>query len=95
MAGATGHRDLTSHVDFTSVRAAAEAAGLTSIALLDQTYFLLGLLNAQGPVDGRYASQVRTLLMPGGMGSTHKVLILGAKVGAPALAGCSFGVRVT
>ena len=28
--------------------------------------------------------------MPGGLGSTHKVLILGKGVGAPALRGCSF-----
>jgi hypothetical protein len=33
--------------------------------------------------------------MPGGMGSTFKVLLLGKGVGAPALAGCSFKVRAT
>jgi hypothetical protein len=33
--------------------------------------------------------------MPGGIGSTHKVLILGKNVGTPALLGCSFKVRVT
>ena len=33
--------------------------------------------------------------MPGGLGSTHKVLILGKGVGMPALAGCSYRVRVT
>ena len=39
--------------------------------------------------------QFKTLMMPGGIGSTHKVLILGKGVGAPALRGCSFKVRVT
>ena len=34
-------------------------------------------------------------MMPGGIGSTHKVLILGKGVGTPALRGCSFRVRVT
>jgi hypothetical protein len=34
-------------------------------------------------------------MMPGGLGSTHKVLILGKDIGAPALKGCSFTVRVT
>ena len=29
-------------------------------------------------------------MMPGGLGSTHKVLILGKGVGTPALRGCSF-----
>jgi hypothetical protein len=33
--------------------------------------------------------------VPGGLGSTHKVLILGKGVGAPVLRGCSFRVRVT
>jgi SAM-dependent MidA family methyltransferase len=39
-----GNQDITSHVDFTSVRAAAEAAGLQTLGFMDQTYFLLGLL---------------------------------------------------
>ena len=93
-----GDRDITSHVDFTSVRNAAEAEGLTTIALLDQTYLLLGLLNGAGArsfdeVKDRLA--LKTLLMPGGLGSTHKVMIFGKGVGAPALAGCSFRVRIT
>ena len=37
-----GEQDITAHVDFTSVRAAAEAEGLTTLGFLDQTYFLLG-----------------------------------------------------
>ena len=89
-----GEQDLTAHVDFTSVRAAAEAEGLTTIAFLDQTYFLLGLL--PGLRNLQTASrQLKTLVLPGGLGSTHKVLILGKGVGAPALRGCSFRVRVT
>ena len=94
-----GEQDVTAHVDFTSVRAAAEAEGMTTIALLDQTYFLLGLVEAlDQPTNQRSASsgqQLKTLVMPGGLGSTMKVLILGKGVGAPALAGCSFKVRVT
>ena len=39
--------------------------------------------------------QFKTLMMPGGLGSTHKVLILGKGVGTPTLQGCSFKVRVT
>jgi len=89
-----GERDITAHVDFTSLRAAAEAEGMQTIAFLDQTYFLLGLLpsirNPQSEV-----RNLQTLLMPGGLGSTMKVLILGKGVGAPRLRGCSFSVRVT
>src|SRR4029077_9368529 len=39
-----GEQDITAHVDFTSVRRAAEAEGLITLGFLDQTYFLLGLL---------------------------------------------------
>jgi SAM-dependent MidA family methyltransferase len=91
-----GEQDLTSHVDFTSVRAAAEAEGMTTIGFLDQTYFLLGLLpNVLDPQSALRNPQSKTLLLPGGLGSTLKVLILGKGVGAPALLGCSFKVRVT
>jgi len=94
-----GEQDVTAHVDFTSVRAAAEAEGLVTIGFLDQTYFLMGLL--QSHVDSDIVSgdaerrALKTLMMPGGLGSTHKVLVLGKNVGAPKLLGCSYRVRVT
>lgn len=89
-----GEQDITAHVDFTSVRAAAEEEGMTTIAFLDQTYFLLGLLpEIRNPQSA--GRNLKTLVMPGGLGSTHKVLILGKGVGSPALQGCSFKVRVT
>jgi len=104
-----GEQDLTAHVDFTSVRRAAEDGGCVALAFLDQTYFLLGLLtggreslsfgsdsprpSSLGELKQRLA--LKTLLMPGNLGSTHKVLILGKNVGRPALRGCSFGQRVT
>jgi SAM-dependent MidA family methyltransferase len=91
-----GEQDLTAHVDFTSVRAAAEAEGMQTIGFLDQTYFLLGLLEGlSNPQSAIRNPQLKTLMLPGGIGSTHKVLILGKAVGAPALRGCSFRTRVT
>ena len=95
-----GEQDLTAHVDFTSVRAAAEAEGLVTLGFLDQTYFLMGLLTAGRASISSDAlpfdpGRLKTLLMPGGMGSTHKVLILGKDVGTPTLRGCSFRQRVT
>jgi len=100
-----GEQDITSHVDFTSVRAAAEAEGLVTLGFLDQTYFLMGLLTGGresfAVSDTRLADlandsrHLKTLLMPGGLGSSHKVLILGKDVGAPALRGCSYRRRVT
>jgi len=67
--------------------------------LLDQTYFLLGLVEARNQPSNQQSAissrQLKTLVIPGGLGSTMKVLILGKGVGTPALAGCSFKVRVT
>ena len=107
-----GAFDITAHVDLTAVRRAAERAGLQPLAVLDQTYFLLGLgaverLLADSGEDRREAEPgdgldalkrrlaLKTLLVPGGLGSTHKVLIFGKGVGTPELRGCSFRVRAT
>jgi SAM-dependent MidA family methyltransferase len=91
-----GEQDITAHVDFTSVRRAAEDAGASSLGLLDQTYFLLGLGAADmDGADLKTRLALKTLLMPGGLGSTLKVLILGKNAGSPALRGCSFRVRIT
>ena len=107
-----GTSDITAHVDLTAVRRAAEHAGLQTLAVLDQTYFLLGLGSIERlladseedrletePGDGldtlKRRLALKTLLMPGGLGSTHKVLIFGKNVGTPKLRGSSFQVRVT
>jgi len=124
-----GEQDLTAHVDFTSIQRAAAGEGMNTIALLDQTYFVMGLVG-MGSVgsEGSAESEVRsldptalpklsnpatlpypanlpnlptdvralkTLLMPGGLGSTMKILILGKGVGGPRLKGCSYRVRIT
>ncbi len=99
----SGERDITAHVDLTAVRKAAEQAGLQTLGVLDQTYFLLGLGAAarleQAAGNDLYSIRrrlaMKTLLLPGGLGSTHKVLIFGKRVGLPKLAGCSYRVRVT
>jgi SAM-dependent MidA family methyltransferase len=92
-----GGQDITAHVDFTSVRTAAAAGGLQTIGFMDQTYFVMGILasGAPGLDSPKSRLALKTLLMPGGLGSTMKVLILGTGVGRPALAACSFGMRVT
>jgi SAM-dependent MidA family methyltransferase len=76
-----GSRDLTSHVDFTSVRRAAERAGLETVAVVTQTRFLLDILEASPLVaelsaPDRLADRLalKTLLMPGGLGTTLSVL---------------------
>jgi SAM-dependent MidA family methyltransferase len=96
-----GDRDITVHVDLTGIRLAAEEEGLDTLAALDQTYFLLGLGAAElagsggSPREIRRRLALKTLLWPGGLGSTHKVLVFGRDVGRPALRGCSYRVRLT
>jgi SAM-dependent MidA family methyltransferase len=98
-----GGCDITAHVDLTSVRDAAEAEGCRTLGMLDQMYFLLGLglgdeaaRDSGDPVaDLRRRLALKTLMFPGGLGSTHKVLIAGKAVGSPPLRGFSFQVRLT
>ena len=77
-----GSRDLTSHVDLTSVRRAAERAGLHTVAITAQTRFLLDVLEGSPLVVELSAPErladrlaLKTLLMPGGLGSTHTVMV--------------------
>ncbi len=95
-----GERDITSHVDFTSIELAARDEGLEVLGLVDQTRFLLGLGALDDPAAAadtagalRHRLALKTLLAPGGLGSTHQVLMLGRGVGRPALKGCSFTWR--
>jgi SAM-dependent MidA family methyltransferase len=103
-----GEQDITAHVDFTSIRKAGESEGMVTLGLMDQTYFLMGLagfspnpthsenfLNPWSLVNPSNTKAFATLMMPGGLGSTMKVMILGKHVGRPALAGCSFPMRFT
>ena len=91
-----GECDITAHVDLTAVTRAAERSGLDVLGRLDQTYFLLGLGIAE--IESPSLQQrlaMKTLLLPGGLGSTHKVLIFGKGVGKPSLRGLSYRVRLT
>lgn len=91
-----GETDITAHVDLSAVTRAARASGLDVLGRLDQTYFMLGL--GVTDLEGLSLQQrlaLKTLLLPGGLGSTHKVLIFGKGVGAPQLKGCSYRMRLT
>lgn len=98
-----GSVDMTSHVDLTAVQRVAETEGLDTLVVLDQTYFLLGLGladrlarhegEAMAALKARLA--LKTLMMPGGLGSVQKVMIFGRGMGRPKLRGCSYRVRVT
>jgi SAM-dependent MidA family methyltransferase len=92
-----GESDLTSHVNLSATRQAAEAAGLRTLGMVDQTYFLiaLGLAERLETGDDRRAVSrrlaARTLIMPGGLGSTMKAMVFARGAGAPALRGLAGG----
>ena len=77
-----GGRDLTTHVDLTSIRRAAERAGMNTLRVTDQTTFLLEIVEQSGLVAELSAPDrlrdrlaLKTLLVPGGLGSTHTVMV--------------------
>lgn len=91
-----GGRDITADVNFTAIRRAAEAEGCVSLGLMDQTYFLMALAaDRLDTFTERQRLAFRTLVTPGGLGSTMKVLVLAKGVGTPALTGCSGAARLT
>jgi SAM-dependent MidA family methyltransferase len=94
-----GSRDITSHVDLTSIERTARELGCTTLGMLDQTYFLLTLgmadvVEADGTslADTRRRLALKTLLLPGGLGSTHKVMVFTKGIDPPVLRGLS-GIR--
>jgi SAM-dependent MidA family methyltransferase len=94
---APGEQDLTTHVDLSAVQLAAESAGLRTLGIVDQTYFLtsLGLADRLEPGDDRRALArrltARTLMMPGGLGSTMKVMVFRRGGTGAALTGLASG----
>lgn len=86
-----GEQDLTSHVDFGACARAAAEGGMELLGRVDQTRFLVGLgaierlERAQASLPPRAALRLRlavkTLLVPGGMGSTHYAVLFGKNVG--------------
>jgi SAM-dependent MidA family methyltransferase len=86
-----GLQDVTVHVDFTSVIAAAHGAGLELLGYTSQGQFLLncGILDqlARLPIDTpeyvRAAGAVGKLLMPHEMGELFKVIAVGRGLEAP------------
>ena len=94
---APGATDITAHVDLTAVRRTAERCGLATLGIVDQTYFLLSLGLAERLETGHDRRAIgprlaaRTLMMPGGLGSTMKAMVFGKGMGAPRLRGIVSG----
>src|SRR5574343_154818 len=95
-----GLQDITVHVDFTAVIAAAHASGLELLGYTSQGQFLLncGILDLLAQIPGdtpdyiRAAGAVNKLLMPHEMGELFKVIALGRGIDA-ALRGFASGDR--
>ena len=91
-----GEQDITAHVDFTGIRDAAAAQGCTSLGLMDQTYFLMSLAGPRvESFDDAERLAFKSLVLPGGLGSTMKVLVLAKNMGAPSLRCSSGPARLT
>ena len=97
-----GTRDITSHVDLTSIERTARELGCTTLGMLDQTYFLLtlglaDLIDADGTslAEMRRRLALKTLVLPGGLGSTHKVMAFAKGIDPPLLCGLSGMRRLT
>ena len=88
---APGEQDITAHVNFTALEAAATEGGLQALALLTQAQFLMGIGEANQFGDAfeearlpqeqaKIALQLKHLVTPAGMGENFHVLVMGKGV---------------
>ena len=104
---APGEQDITAHVNFTALAAAAEKGGMHAHKLLTQSQFLLGIGEANQFADAfedcrlpqeraKVALQLKHLITPAGMGETFHVLVASkgvARETVEQLRGMSFASR--
>jgi SAM-dependent MidA family methyltransferase len=97
---APGEQDLTAHVNFTALSAAAEQNGMQAQPLLTQSQFLMGIGEANQFADAfedchlpqeraKVALQLKHLVTPAGMGETFHVLVASKDVDRQQVAGLS------
>lgn len=101
-----GEQDITAHVNFTALAAAANQAGMQTHKLLTQSQFLMGIGEGTQFADAfedcrlpqeraKVALQLKHLVAPEGMGETFQVMVASKEADAnilKKLAGLSFGV---
>jgi len=102
---APGEQDITADVNFTALAAAAEKLGMRAQKLITQSYFLMGIGEANQFADAfedcrlpqeraKVALQLKHLVTPAGMGESFHVLVASRGIDAEkvsTLAGLSFG----
>lgn len=93
-----GEQDLTAHVNFSSLKRWGEGLGLKTIGFCPQGMYLISLgideviTEACGCAPDPFdISKIKGLLLPGGMGESHKVMVHYKGDGEPKLRG--FSVR--
>ena len=90
---APGEQDITAHVNFTALHAAAQEGGLEPLALLTQAQFLMGIGEGNQfadafeeallpPERAKVAMQLKHLVTPAGMGESFHVLVMSKGVDA-------------
>jgi SAM-dependent MidA family methyltransferase len=90
---APGEQDITSHVNFTALQAAAQKSGLEALALLTQAQFLMGIGEGNQFADAfedtrlpqeqaKVALQLKHLVTPAGMGESFHVLVMSKGIDA-------------
>jgi SAM-dependent MidA family methyltransferase len=97
---APGEQDITAHVNFTALQAAAAEGGMEPLALLTQAQFLMGIGEANQFADAfadtmlpqeqaKVALQLKHLVTPVGMGESFHVLLMSKAVDAASAQGLS------
>jgi SAM-dependent MidA family methyltransferase len=97
---APGEQDITAHVNFTALTAAAEKQGMHVQPLLTQSQFLMGIGEHNQFADAfeecrlpqeraKVALQLKHLVTPAGMGETFNVLIASKGINTETIAGLS------
>ena len=97
---APGEQDLTAHVNFTALAAAAEENGMHTQPLITQSQFLMGIGEKDQFADvfedcrlplerAKVALQLKHLVTPAGMGENFQVLVAAQGVDPQRVAGLS------
>jgi len=92
-----GSQDITAHVNFSSLKKWGEGAGLNTIGYSPQGTFLISSgiddviteLYSDAPDYSSEISKIKGLILPQGLGESHKVMIQYKGKGAPELRGFS------
>jgi SAM-dependent MidA family methyltransferase len=95
-----GEQDITAHVNFTALTAAADGSGMQVQPLLTQSQFLMGIGEQNQFADvfedcglpqerAKVALQLKHLVTPAGMGESFHVLVASKGVDARRVAGLS------